>query len=57
MKDEAKPMPYDMAQDVFRKSLLNAGMTWSEACKAVKHDPRLQEILKELRKGAKDENG
>jgi len=54
MSDEEKPEPFSTAQDVMLKSLLQGGMTWTEAKKAVKHNPKLQAILVELRKGAKD---
>jgi len=54
MKDKETPMPFDVAQEAMRKSLLNSGMTWTEARNAIKTNPRLQQVLKELRKECKD---
>ncbi len=54
MKDKETPMPFDVAQEAMRKSLLASGMTWTEARNAIKTNPKLQQVLKELRKDAKD---
>lgn len=54
MPDDQEPMPFDNAQDVMLKSLLRDGMTWTEAKKAVRYNPKLQAVLVELRKGAKN---
>lgn len=54
----SKPTPemeYEQAQELMRRSLLQAGMTWTEARQAIKSNPKLQATLKELRKEAKDE--
>lgn len=45
--------PVKNHQHVMLKSLLRDGMTWSEAKGAIKYNPKLQEVLVELRKGAK----
>jgi hypothetical protein len=55
MSKDQEPMPFDNAQDVMLKSLLRDGMTWTEAKKAVRYNPKLQQVLVELRKGAKDD--
>lgn len=55
MSKDKEPMPFNNAQDVMLKSLLRDGMTWSEAKRAVKFNPKLQRVLVELRKGAKDD--
>lgn len=47
-------MEYEQAQELLRRSLLQAGMTWTEARQAVKSNPKLQATLRELRKEAKD---
>jgi hypothetical protein len=48
-------MEYEQAQEIMRRSLLQSGMTWTDARQAIKSNPKLQATLKELRKEAKDE--
>lgn len=45
---------YEQAQELLRRSLLQSGMTWTEARQAVKSNPKLEATLRELRKEAKD---
>lgn len=54
-KDQPE-LEYEQAQEAMRRSLLQAGMTWTEARQAIKSNPKLQATLKELRKEAKDES-